>query len=162
MIVWNVRGYEISNLLDLTKDEVSLLLTARLRRRLNRGLQRSHRNFLNKIKKSITQARKETGVKPKIVKTHLRNMPILPEMIGAQIGCHNGRGFVLIEVKVYYWFLTNPNFFPLLPYVAFPISNERARRICVFWRKHARFSVDVSISVDLSIFARRYGRPHNG
>jgi small subunit ribosomal protein S15e len=26
-------------------------------------------------------------------------MLILPEMQGAQIGCHNGRGFLLVEVK---------------------------------------------------------------
>merc|ERR1712187_481235 len=93
------RGYEMENLISLTKEEIMLLLTARMRRRLNRGLKRPHRNFLAKVKKSLKAIHGMTGVKPKIIKTHLRNMPILPDLIGAQIGCHNGRGFVLVEVK---------------------------------------------------------------
>lgn len=89
----------MTNLIDLSLAEVMQLLTSRMRRRLQRGLKRPHRNFLQKVKKSIKASANVQGVKPKIVKTHLRNMPILPDLIGAQIGCHNGRGFMLVEVK---------------------------------------------------------------
>jgi hypothetical protein len=34
------RGYEVSSLIDLTRQELMALFTARIRRRLNRGLKR--------------------------------------------------------------------------------------------------------------------------
>lgn len=33
------------------------------------------------------------------VKTHVRNMIILPEMVGLVIGVHNGKDFVQVEIK---------------------------------------------------------------
>ena len=41
-----------------------------------------------------------TGDKPEIVKTHLRDMIIVPEMIGSQVGVYNGKTFNGVEVKV--------------------------------------------------------------
>jgi hypothetical protein len=38
--------------------------------------------------------------KPAPVKTHLRNMVIIPEMIGSVIGVYNGKVFLPVEVKV--------------------------------------------------------------
>ena len=38
--------------------------------------------------------------KPDVVKTHLRNMIVVPEMIGSVIGVYNGKTFNQIEVKV--------------------------------------------------------------
>merc|ERR550514_2197041 len=66
---------------------------------MTRGLLRAHRDFLAKVKASIKAHNGEAGTKPTVVKTHLRNMIILPQMIGAQLGVYNGRGFVLVEVK---------------------------------------------------------------
>lgn len=37
--------------------------------------------------------------KPAVVKTHLRNMIILPEMVGSNIAIFNGKVFNLVEVK---------------------------------------------------------------
>jgi small subunit ribosomal protein S15e len=37
--------------------------------------------------------------KPAAVRTHLRNMIMLPEMIGNVIHIYNGRGHVIVEVK---------------------------------------------------------------
>lgn len=37
--------------------------------------------------------------RPEAVKTHLRNMLILPEMIGSQLAIYNGKVFNQIEVK---------------------------------------------------------------
>jgi len=33
------------------------------------------------------------------VKTHLRNMIILPEMIGSLVGVYNGKVFNMVEIK---------------------------------------------------------------
>lgn len=38
--------------------------------------------------------------KPEAVKTHLRNMIIVPEMVGSIIGVYNGKVFNQIEIKV--------------------------------------------------------------
>lgn len=37
--------------------------------------------------------------RPEPVKTHLRNMIILPEMIGSVVGVYNGKVFNLVEIK---------------------------------------------------------------
>ena len=39
------------------------------------------------------------GEKPEPVKTHLRNMIIVPEMIGSIIGVYNGKTFNQVEIK---------------------------------------------------------------
>ena len=38
--------------------------------------------------------------KPDVVKTHLRNMIIMPEMIGSMVGVYNGKTFTSVEIKV--------------------------------------------------------------
>lgn len=42
----------------------------------------------------------EPGEKPEPVRTHLRNMIIVPEMIGSIIGVYNGKTFNQVEIKV--------------------------------------------------------------
>ncbi|CAA2956061.1 40S ribosomal S15-like [Olea europaea subsp. europaea] len=39
------------------------------------------------------------GEKPEVDKTHLRNMIIVPEMIGGVIGVYNGKTFNTVEIK---------------------------------------------------------------
>merc|ERR1712216_946476 len=39
------------------------------------------------------------GEKPECIKTHLRNMIILPEMIGSVVGVYNGKVFNQVEIK---------------------------------------------------------------
>merc|ERR1719263_493214 len=93
------RGHEVSSLIDLTRQELVDLFRSRIRRRMNRGLMRPYRDFLAKVTSSIKKQSSDSGTKQVIVKTHLRDMIILPEMIGAQLGVYNGKGFVLVEVK---------------------------------------------------------------
>ena len=73
------------------------LVHARARRRFTRGLKRKHRALIKKLKR----AKKDVGPydKPDVVKTHLRDMLIMPEMIGSVIGVHNGKVFTSVEVK---------------------------------------------------------------
>ncbi|KAK6310466.1 hypothetical protein J4Q44_G00185210 [Coregonus suidteri] len=37
--------------------------------------------------------------KPEVVKTHLRDMVILPEMVGSMVGVYNGKTFNQVEIK---------------------------------------------------------------
>jgi len=39
------------------------------------------------------------GEKPETVKTHLRDMIIVPEMIGSVVGVYNGKTFNSVEIK---------------------------------------------------------------
>lgn len=41
--------------------------------------------------------------KPEVVKTHLRDMIILPEMVGSMVGVYNGKTFNQVEIKVRQW-----------------------------------------------------------
>lgn len=51
--------------------------------------------------KKLRKAKKEAppNEKPAVVKTHLRNMIIVPEMIGSVIGIYNGKLFNSVEIK---------------------------------------------------------------
>ena len=52
--------------------------------------------------KRLRKAKKEAPAmeKPAVVKTHLRNMIVVPEMIGSVVGIHNGKTFNQVEIKV--------------------------------------------------------------
>jgi|UniRef100_A0A7S1SQZ2 small subunit ribosomal protein S15e len=94
---FSYRGVDLEQLLDLSTDELVELFHARARRRFQRGLKRKPSALIKKLRK----AKKETpaGEKPKAVGTHLRNMIVMPEMIGSVIGVYNGKTFNQVEVK---------------------------------------------------------------
>ena len=83
-------------LLGLSPKEVVELLPARPRRRMGRGLGKKASYLIKKLR----EAKKAAGAeKPECVNTHLRNMLIMPEMIGSIVGVHNGKVFTSVEVK---------------------------------------------------------------
>ena len=65
--------------------------------RFQRGLKRKHLTLIKKLRKAKKEA--SAGDKPEAVRTHLRNMIILPEMIGSVVGVYNGKSFNQVEVK---------------------------------------------------------------
>lgn len=94
---FSYRGVDLDQLVKVSQTELKRLFPARLRRKLNRGLKRKPQTLLKKLRR----AKKEAGPmeKPAIVKTHLRNMIILPEMVGSIVGVYNGRVFNQVEIK---------------------------------------------------------------
>lgn len=94
---FSYRGVDLEQLLDKSNKDLMELFSARARRRLSRGLKRKPMALLAKLQK----AKKEAAPmeKPEVVKTHLRDMIILPEMVGSVIGVYNGKTFNQIEVK---------------------------------------------------------------
>ena len=56
--------------------------------------QRKLLEAIRKIKQSP-----EEGEKSQLIKTHARDMIILPEMVGVTILVHNGKDFTPIEIK---------------------------------------------------------------
>eukprot|EP00286_Rhodomonas_abbreviata_P006866 CAMPEP_0181327512 /NCGR_PEP_ID=MMETSP1101-20121128/22148_1 /TAXON_ID=46948 /ORGANISM="Rhodomonas abbreviata, Strain Caron Lab Isolate" /LENGTH=150 /DNA_ID=CAMNT_0023436191 /DNA_START=12 /DNA_END=464 /DNA_ORIENTATION=+ len=91
------RGVELSALLDLTNDELMAMLKSRPRRRFKRGLRRKEMAFIKRLRKNKKAA--PPGERPHFVLTHLRNMVIVPEMIGSIVGVYNGKVFNGIEIK---------------------------------------------------------------
>ena len=76
-------------------DEFIRLLPSRQRRSLQRGLSHEQRVLLENVRK-VKEAAKE-GQKT-VVKTHARDMVILPEMIGVTMLVHNGKEFNSVEI----------------------------------------------------------------
>ena len=67
------------------------LVHARARRKFNRGLKRRPMGLIKKLRKAKKEA--PPNEKPAVVKTHLRDMIIVPEMIGSVVGIYNGKVF---------------------------------------------------------------------
>jgi small subunit ribosomal protein S19 len=90
------RGLTLNQLQSMSMDEFINLLPSRQRRSLHRGLQPEQRILLEKIRQS-KESGKESRSSP--IKTHVRDMIILPEMVGTKIQVHNGKAFVEVEMK---------------------------------------------------------------
>ncbi|XP_042377824.1 40S ribosomal protein S15 [Zingiber officinale] len=94
---FSYRGVDLDQLLDMGLDELVKLFGARARRRFQRGLKRKPMALIKKLRKAKRDA--PPGEKPEPVRTHLRNMIIVPEMIGSIIGVYNGKTFNQVEIK---------------------------------------------------------------
>ncbi|MBI2579189.1 MAG: 30S ribosomal protein S19 [Candidatus Aenigmarchaeota archaeon] len=84
------HGLELEQLENMPLEEFAKLLPARHRRSLKRGLSRKQKMLLEKI-------RRFRG-KDKLIRTHARDMVILPEMVGAKLGVHKGNEFVTVSI----------------------------------------------------------------
>ena len=94
---FSYRGIDLDSLLDLTSEQLLEVVHARARRRFNRGLKRRPMGLIKKLRKAKQEAK--PNEKPDIVKTHLRDMIVVPEMIGSVIGIYSGKVFNQVEIK---------------------------------------------------------------
>lgn len=76
-------------------DDFIKLLPSRQRRSLNRGLTSQQRILLEKVRKAKETHEEGSNI---TVKTHLRAMIILPEMVGLTVSVHNGKDFVAVDI----------------------------------------------------------------
>ncbi len=88
------RGHTLDDLEGMTLEDVAELLPARQRRTIERGLSHQHRKLLEKARDVDPE---ETASNP--LRTHLRDMPVLPEMVGLHFSVHNGQAFERVEVE---------------------------------------------------------------
>jgi len=86
--IFTYRGKTLEELQKMSIDEVAKLLPARQRRSLKRGLTAQEKKLLERIRN-----------KEKAVKTHVRSMMVLPEMVGKRILVHNGKEWVAVDIK---------------------------------------------------------------
>lgn len=76
-------------------DEFIKLLPSRQRRSLVKGLTNEQRTLMEHVRR----ARRENGTKPSPVKTHCRDMIVIPEMLGLTLQLHSGKEYVSIDIK---------------------------------------------------------------
>ncbi len=90
---FSYRGHSLESLSAMSMDEFINLLPSRQRRSLQRGLTPEQRILLEKLREA-KESKKDGGIK-----THVRDLIVLPEMVGAKIGVHNGKEFVALDIK---------------------------------------------------------------
>ncbi len=88
------RGHTLEELQDLELEEVAELLPARKRRTIKRGLGVEQQKLLEKAR---TKDEEETANSP--IRTHLRDMPILPEFVGKTFAVYTGQSFERVRVE---------------------------------------------------------------
>ncbi|RLI05507.1 30S ribosomal protein S19 [Candidatus Bathyarchaeota archaeon] len=89
------RGFKLEELQQMSMDDFVKLLPSKYRRKLLRGLPIEHRKLLE----TIRSLKKKGLLEKEVVKTHCRDMLILPEMVGATIAVHNGKEFIPVKIK---------------------------------------------------------------
>ena len=77
---------------ELSRDEFIDLLPARERRKFRRGLPYQEEKLLLRFDKFKDQKGK------RFVKTHCRDLVILPEIIGHRVGIYNGKEYVAVDI----------------------------------------------------------------
>lgn len=96
------RGVELDQLMDLSNEEFMNVVHARARRRMKRGLKAKENGLMKKIRDAKKDCEKrlktDTEAKPKVIKTHLRDMIIMPEMIHSALAVYNGKEFNMFSV----------------------------------------------------------------
>ena len=86
------RGRTEEELILISMDEFIRLLPSRMRRSLRRGISDRQRILIEKIR-SWTPEKKP-------LKTHARDLIILPEMIGKTVHVFNGQEFVEVKLDI--------------------------------------------------------------
>jgi small subunit ribosomal protein S19 len=93
---FSYRGHSLSSLIGMSMDEFINLLPSRQRRSLQRGLTPEQRILLEKLREAKEAQKQGKEVN---LKTHVRDLIVLPEMVGVKIHVHNGKEFVAVEIK---------------------------------------------------------------
>lgn len=86
--VFSMRGHSLEELKKMTIEELGRIFTSRERRKIKKGFTNPERNLLESV-------RNNPG---KFHKTHVREMIILPEMVGEKFGVFNGKEWINVVV----------------------------------------------------------------
>ncbi len=83
------RGYSLLELQEMPFDKFVELLPARARRTINRGLNDEQKTFVDKVRTNEKE----------VLRTHRREIIILPDFVGRRIDVYNGKEFVRVDIK---------------------------------------------------------------
>jgi len=82
------HGFRLEELQGMGISELLPVMPSRPRRKITRGFTRGEENFLARIRAGDDK-----------IRTHLRDMIIMPEMIGKEIEIYNGKEFQKVEIQ---------------------------------------------------------------
>ena len=85
--IFKFHGKTIEELKSLSLEEFGKLVDSTTRRKIKRGFTEQENKLLKKLRN-----------KEKNIKTHCRDMVVLPEMVGERIGVYNGKEFVSVQI----------------------------------------------------------------
>ena len=88
------RGHTLDELEEMEIDEVAELLPARTRRTITRGLSVEQEKLLEDARETDEE---ESANDP--LRTHLRDMPVLPEFVDLTFAVYNGQSFERVRVE---------------------------------------------------------------
>jgi small subunit ribosomal protein S19 len=87
------QGIDLAELEKMSMDKLFQLFPARARRSLTRGITDSKRKLIEEIKLA------KAGKLKNPVRTHLRDLIILPYMIGVPVNVFSGKEFVTVNIS---------------------------------------------------------------
>jgi len=90
---FNYRGIPIADLESMSLEKVFSLLNSRQRRSLTRGITDSKRKLIEEIKAA------KAGTLTNPIKTHLRDLIILPSMMGVTVNVFSGKEFAPVQLR---------------------------------------------------------------
>ena len=88
------RGYTLEELQEMELEDVVELLPARKRRSVERGLTVEQQKLLEAAREADDE---ETANDP--IRTHLRDLPILPEFVGLTFAVYDGQEFGRVRIE---------------------------------------------------------------
>jgi small subunit ribosomal protein S19 len=91
---FSYRGHTLDELQAMELEEVAELLPARQRRSITRGLSEEKQKLIETARDA---GEEETANDP--IRTHLRDMPVLPEFVDLTFAVHNGESFERVKVE---------------------------------------------------------------
>ncbi len=83
------KGKSMQELKGMSLDDFAKLCRSREKRALKRGFSEQEKKLLLRIRKNPQ----------KFHKTHVREMVIIPELLGVRMGVYNGKEFVTLDIK---------------------------------------------------------------
>jgi small subunit ribosomal protein S19 len=89
-------GYKIEDLQKMPLDQFVKILPSKPRRMINRDILGKHSPKHKKLLEKIRNVNESENKKP--IRTHLRDMVVIPEMVGLKFGVYNGKEFVTFEI----------------------------------------------------------------
>ncbi|HEY7367648.1 MAG TPA: 30S ribosomal protein S19 [Nitrosopumilaceae archaeon] len=87
------NGLDIKELEKMPMDKLFKLFPARARRSLTRGITDGKRKLIDEIKLA------KTGQLKNPIKTHIRDLIVLPYMVGVQVHVFSGKEFVPVTIS---------------------------------------------------------------
>ena len=87
------RGFTVEQLNGMSTEAILQLLPSRARRSLNRGISDDKRKLLEDVRSQ------KDGKLEGQIKTHARDMIVLPVMVGASVSVYTGKEFLPVQIK---------------------------------------------------------------